>query len=314
MKKIIAIDAGTSNLRIRIIKDKKIIFEKKSPNGVKIGKELFIQNLYEFLKKIFEENKLEKEDIEYIVASGMITSSLGLKEVKHIKVPVNLKKIREKIEVCKLKEFNILLIPGIKVEKQYFLEDNLKSIDVIRGEETEVFGILDKLDTKEDFILLLPGSHNKIIEIREKNVVDFTTTMSGELYEVLTKNTILKNSVEGKFCNKINEKFLLLGYEMSKKYGINQSTFMLRGLDLAQNLSLEEKENYLLGIIIEGDIKAIYKNNYQNKYNKIVIVGNNIISNALYLILKKLNIFSDIELILENDFSVKGAMKILKEE
>ena len=76
MKKIVTIDAGTSNLRIRIVEEKKIIFERKENYGVKIGKEKFESELYKLLQECIEENKIEKEDIECIIFSGMRTSAL----------------------------------------------------------------------------------------------------------------------------------------------------------------------------------------------------------------------------------------------
>ena len=51
MKKIVTIDAGTSNLRIRIVEGKNMIFEKKENYGVKIGKEKFKNELYKLLKE-----------------------------------------------------------------------------------------------------------------------------------------------------------------------------------------------------------------------------------------------------------------------
>ena len=62
MKKIVTIDAGTSNLRIRIVEGKNIIFEKKENYGVKIGKEKFKNELYKLLKECIKENKIEKQE------------------------------------------------------------------------------------------------------------------------------------------------------------------------------------------------------------------------------------------------------------
>lgn len=310
MKKIVTIDAGTSNLRIRIVEGKNIIFEKKENYGVKIGKEKFKNELYKLLKECIKENKIEKEEIECIIASGMITSALGLMEIEHLYVPVSLEKFSKSMVKVKFFEFEIYLITGIKVEKEYFKEEHLKSIDVIRGEEVEVFGILEEIKVDEATLVILPGSHNKFIEVSDGNIVDLLTTMSGEIYDVMTKYTILKTSVDEKFADKIEKKYLELGNKIGKKYGINQGSFMLRGLDLSEKLTINEKSNYLLGLVLSEDITSLEKNGYLKKYKKLIIAGGNIIAKGLFELLSEMKLDNDIRIISSNELATKGALKI----
>lgn len=309
MKKIMTIDAGTSNLRIRIIESNKVTFELKENYGVKIGKDKFQEKLYVLLKECMKKNNLKIEEIE-IIASGMITSSLGLLEVEHIHVPVSLKKLAENIVKVKFFEFEINLIPGIKVEKEYFKNENIKSVDVIRGEEVEVFGILNQIDTIEPTLIILPGSHNKFIEVKDGEIINFLTTMSGEIYDAMTKHTILKNSVNETFADEIDRRFLLLGNEIGRRFNLNQGSFVLRGIDLVENFSINEKANYLLGLILNGDILSLEKNGYLEQYKKIIIAGGNVIAKGIFELLKELKLDIDIKMIIANDLSVKGALKI----
>lgn len=313
MKKIITIDAGTSNLRIRIVEENKIIFERKENYGVKIGKENFQNNLYKVLKEVIEKNKLKKEEIECILASGMITSSLGLMEIEHLHIPVSVRKLAQNIKKIRFFEFEINLITGVKVEKNYFEKEKLKSIDVIRGEEVEVFGILEELNSKESMLIILPGSHNKFIEVSNGAITNLLTTMSGEIYDVMTKNTILKASLKDNFAKKIEKKFLKLGNDIGRKYGINQGSFILRGLDLVESLTIDEKANFLLGLVLSGDIATLEKNNYLKRYRKIVIAGGNIIAKGLYELLIDLQLENELSLVISNELATRGALKILKE-
>lgn len=313
MKKIITIDAGTSNLRVRIVEDKKIIFDRKENYGVKIGKEKFQENLYLLLKDCIKENNLKNEDIDCIIASGMITSALGLMEIEHLHVPVSLKKFAQNIKKVKFFEFEINLITGIKVEKEYFKEENLKSVDVIRGEEVEVFGILDEINSSEQLLIILPGSHNKFIEVSNGIITNLLTTMSGEIYDAMTRCTILKTSVNDKFAETIDKKFLQLGNRIGQEYGLNQGSFILRGLDLAEELTVNEKANYLLGLVLSGDIASLQKNCYLDKYKKIIIAGGNIIAKGLYELLNDLKLENELQVIISNELATKGALKILEE-
>ena len=313
MKKIVTIDAGTSNLRIRIVEGKNIIFERKENYGVKIGKEKFENELYKLLKECIKENGIEKEEIECIIASGMITSALGLLEIEHLHVPVSLEKFSKNIKKIKFFEFEIHLITGIKVEKKYFREEHLKSIDVIRGEEVEVFGILEEIKVEEPTLVILPGSHNKFIEVSDGNIVDLLTTMSGEIYDVMTRYTILKTSVDEKFADKIEKKYLSLGNRAGRKYGINQGSFMLRGLDLSEKLTINEKSNYLLGLVLSEDISSLEKNGYLTKYKKIIRAGGNIIAKGLFELLADMNLDNDIQVIISSELATRGALKIWEE-
>lgn len=313
MKKIITIDAGTSNLRVRIVEGKKIIFDKKENYGVKIGKEKFQENLYSFLKECIKENNMKNEDIDCIIASGMITSALGLMEIEHLHVPVSLEKFSQNIKKVKFFEFEINLITGIKVEKDYFQKENLKSVDVIRGEEVEVFGILDEINSSEPLLIILPGSHNKFIEVSNGTIINLLTTMSGEIYDAMTRCTILRASVNDRFADKIDKKFLQLGNKIGRKYGLNQGSFVLRGLDLAEELTINEKANYLLGLVLSGDIASLEKNGYLEKYRKIIIAGGNIIAKGLYELLDELKLENELQVIISNELATKGALKIWEE-
>lgn len=313
MKKIVTIDAGTSNLRIRIVEDKKIIFDRKENYGVKIGKEKFQENLYKLLKDCIKENNLKNEDIDCIIASGMITSALGLMEVEHLAVPVSLEKFAQNIKKVKFFEFEINLITGIKVEKEYFKNEKLKSIDVIRGEEVEVFGILEEMKSDEPMLVILPGSHNKFIEVVDGVIINLLTTMSGEIYDAMTRCTILRASVDDSFADTIDKKFLQLGNKIGQKYGLNQGSFVLRGLDLVEELPINQKANYLLGLVLSGDISSLKKNGYLEKYKKIVIAGGNIISKGLYELLVDLKLDNELQVIISNELATRGALKIWEE-
>ena len=265
------------------------------------------------MKECIKENGIEKEEIECIIASGMITSALGLLEIEHLHVPVSLEKFSKNIKKIKFFEFEIHLITGIKVEKKYFREEHLKSIDVIRGEEVEVFGILEEIKVEEPTLVILPGSHNKFIEVSDGNIVDLLTTMSGEIYDVMTRYTILKTSVDEKFADKIEKKYLSLGNRAGRKYGINQGSFMLRGLDLSEKLTINEKSNYLLGLVLSEDISSLEKNGYLTKYKKIIIAGGNIIARGLFELLADMNLDNDIQVIISSELATRGALKIWEE-
>ena len=76
-----------------------------------------------------------------------------------------------------------------------------KPYDVIRGEETQVLGYLHRNKKFSGFICL-PGTHSKWIKIKKGKLINFKTYMTGELFEVISKNSILKHSINDKKINK----------------------------------------------------------------------------------------------------------------
>ena len=68
--------------------------------------------------------------------------------------------------------------------------------DVMRGEETQIAGFL-KFNPEFDGILCMPGTHTKWVHISAEEVVSFQTCMTGELFALLSKQSVLRHSVAG---------------------------------------------------------------------------------------------------------------------
>lgn len=65
--------------------------------------------------------------------------------------------------------------------------------DVMRGEETQLLGVTDPGFTG---LVCIPGTHSKWIRIEDGRVVDFSTYMTGELFSVIARHSILAHAVE----------------------------------------------------------------------------------------------------------------------
>src|SRR5699024_12678349 len=121
MMKIILIDCGTTNTRIRLI-DKHIL-EPIDILRIDVGvKNTAIDNNNSVLResiesgvtKILDQNNLKNEDIKHMIASGMITSNLGLREVPHIVAPAGLSDFADGIQKDELAGITCYYIPGLK--------------------------------------------------------------------------------------------------------------------------------------------------------------------------------------------------------
>ena len=62
--------------------------------------------------------------------------------------------------------------------------------DVMRGEETQVFGALE-ISKRTDGLFLLPGTHSKWVRVIGGRIGSFRTFMTGEVFGALKEHTIL---------------------------------------------------------------------------------------------------------------------------
>jgi 2-dehydro-3-deoxygalactonokinase len=63
--------------------------------------------------------------------------------------------------------------------------------EVMRGEETQVLGLLDQLPGDGPHTVCLPGTHSKWATVQGGRITGFRTAMTGEVYAVLRQHSIL---------------------------------------------------------------------------------------------------------------------------
>src|SRR5690606_24538537 len=69
-----------------------------------------------------------------------------------------------------------------------------QSADVMRGEETQVTGLLEQLGPGSHTVCL-PGTHSKWVQVEGGAITRITTALTGELYGLLRRHSILARSM-----------------------------------------------------------------------------------------------------------------------
>lgn len=306
----ITIDMGTTNTRIRCIKNKTILGEIKENIGVR--ETAFTGNtdkLKECLKigiaKCIAISNETKENIDVILASGMITSNLGLLEIPHLEAPVSAKMLKENI---KTKQFDDIInkpinfIPGVKNRTSENSEDFLSEIDMMRGEEAEVFGALQFAETNNSVIFISPGSHTKFVYVdKDNNITKCSTTLSGELLWAITKETILANSISSDLITSIDLEFIKKGINSVKTHGFSKTCFLVRIMDVFNKSTSNQLANFLMAALAYNDILSIQGDLKKDSPN-ILIGGKDILKDLYKAVLEitnydmnKVNLLSSIE-------------------
>ena len=135
----------------------------------------------------------------------------------------------------------------------------------MRGEETQILGLATSnnfIDSNTDVICILPGTHSKHIVIKHSHVVDFKTYLTGELFQLLSTQSVLKGSVEHQSrSEELNESSLKAFYR-----GIDDSAphlimlnklFSVRTNDLFGVMTKQDNYFYLSGLLIGNEIRSL---------------------------------------------------------
>ncbi len=281
MSLYITIDGGTTNTRISLVENKKIVGNVKLNVGARMGienKDLLKTEIKKAIERLLRENDIDEKDIVCILASGMITSEFGLCNLEHIKTPAGIDELHNSMKEIVLKEITnipFVFIRGVKIDA-----DGFENTDIMRGEETELMGMLN-LDYGK-CVYVLPGSHSKIIKTDDAGkICDFSTMLTGEMIASLSGQTILKDAVDLKVSD-IDSEYLLKGYDYCKSEGINKALFKTRILKNVFKCDKGQIYSFFIGTVLCGEIEQIINSDAET----VVIGGKAQIKNAMAQILK----------------------------
>lgn len=241
---MIAVDWGTTSLRLfRLDADGRVVETRRSAQGVLAAAGQFESVLL---------SAIGDWDDELIVMSGMIGSRQGWREMPYVECPAGLDEIAAAMAPLDAPQFLgrcLWLIPGLTVRD----EDGTR--DVMRGEETQICGLLDELAAGQHQICL-PGTHSKHAQVREGRIERFHTAMTGELFDLLCKHSILGRLMESNaphqpapFAQGIDD--------ARKPRDLLNQLFAVRTLGLFGGLRADELPSYLSGLLIGHELNDL---------------------------------------------------------
>lgn len=184
-----------------------------------------------------------------IIASGMIGSRQGWAEAPYVECPAGLVEVARSMKPIELaKRRKLWIVPGVSIT------DANGVPDVIRGEETQIFGTISPLGEGSSGLYVLPGTHSKWARVQDGRIVWFKTFMTGELYSVLARHSILgKLMKEGEAHD--NDAFRRgVEHAFREPFGLSAMLFSARTLALFDKLAPEGVADYLSGVLIGHEI------------------------------------------------------------
>lgn len=280
MVNYITIDGGTTNTRISLICDGKILDTTKIHIGIINSiddKDILNTNIKNAIDNILIKNSLGTNDIKCIIGCGMITSEHGLCHLEHIAAPCGIDSLSKGLYTTVIDSISNLPFVFVRGVKKM---GDFEITDMMRGEETEIFGLSDKLEM--DCLYVLPGSHSKLIYINALGEIsDFSTELTGELISAIANNTILKDMIDLS-QTEIDDEFLQKGYIYTKNHGINSALFKTRTLKMFFGGNEKQLFSFFLGSVLTSEIENIINSTAK----RIVIGGKAQLKNPMATLIK----------------------------
>jgi len=206
-----------------------------------------------------------------VIACGMVGSAQGWKEAAYLDVPVDLDRIGTRLTVVDRPGGTPLhIVPGLI--QRHGLPN------VMRGEETQVFGVMsEQASADADSVLIgLPGTHSKWVNARRGRVTHFDTFMTGEVYAALRGHTILGRTMADAASADMAafERGLKVAGAPAGRAGVLSTIFSTRALGLTGELAPESQADYLSGLLIGHEIAALADMlQQQGELPRIVLCG-----------------------------------------
>lgn len=181
----VAVDWGTSSFRLWLVdRAGQVLTERRSDEGMMAAaKAGFPAVLQAHLAAVEAPAHLP------VLVCGMAGAKTGWVEAGYVDTPAPLSAVLRQAARVPGEARDIRILPGIA-------QRDAGAPDVMRGEETQLLGALG-LKAAGESLVCMPGTHSKWVRVKNGTVVHFSTFMTGELFSVVSRETILSLAVAG---------------------------------------------------------------------------------------------------------------------
>jgi 2-dehydro-3-deoxygalactonokinase len=242
VKRLVALDWGTSSLRAALLDAQGgVLQERALPRGI------LTVTPGEF-PAVFESacGDWLRAGAGMALISGMAGSRQGWLEAPYCPCPAGFADTVSRL--AWVEAGRVAIVPGLTCEHEGVP-------DVMRGEETQVFGALRLLGIEQG-LLVLPGTHSKWVHVAGGRVERFSTFMTGEFYGLLRRHSILARTLPEADGELDTQAFRRgVGYAMQCG-NLLHATFSARTLSLLHRLPEAALPSYLSGLVIGEELRS----------------------------------------------------------
>ena len=256
----LSVDWGSSNLRVRLVERSGggVLAETASDRGAAVvadgcepdaRADAFAAALADALGALESAAGRSLAGLPAVL-SGMVTSSYGWCELPYAALPFPL-------DGSGLVSRERTAPDGRAL---HFLSGVRDARDVMRGEEVQLAGLFDApewSELREDCIVLMPGTHSKHVRVRDGAVETFKTYMTGELYALLRRHSVLRHTLgqTGGTADENGMQAFREGRALGAAEGAAGGLFRVRAQGLLEILSPDENACFLNGLLLGDELR-----------------------------------------------------------
>lgn len=232
----IAVDWGTTNRRCYVVDPVGTVSEVKQDEGgiLAIEPDSFA-NEAAIIR--------ERHGNRPLLMAGMIGSDRGWVEVPYVGCPVGIEDLAR--AAAWIVPGQIAIVPGVS-------DTAAGRADVMRGEEVQFLGAVAAGLVPADALLCQPGTHCKWARMEAGRIAGFTTTLTGELFALLAKHSLLAPQIGDSVAADSN---FLAGIEQARQGDILASLFSVRAA-AALGKDAGPGASFISGLLIGADVAA----------------------------------------------------------
>ena len=272
--RIATIDCGTTNSRVYVVDESgKVLGRASRKVGVRDtaisgNNQALKEGLRDAFKDALIESGTRENEIRCILSSGMITSELGLMEIPHMWAPCSVDALAAHTQlVSGLDVFPnaipVYFVPGIKNPySSTSTMSDVQTLDFMRGEETQMAGLLAASAIPLPGIVVILSSHTKFTPLDENGrILGSVTTLSGQLYEAIIRETFVGKSVrsEDDFDDGdyFNPAVVDVACECIESSGLLRSLMFPRFLDTLLHVPWYDRRLFAESLLAAEDMRAL---------------------------------------------------------
>jgi 2-dehydro-3-deoxygalactonokinase len=183
------------------------------------------------------------------VASGMVGSRQGWCEVPYLDLPATTSQLGRNLRSVRASDgLDLHIVCGLR---------NPNTPDVMRGEETQLVGALTRQPAlAAQSVWILPGTHSKWVSVRDGAVTDFCTFMTGELFALLQRHSILSTDNDEAMTDPDAFTRGVIAARDSGAAGALSRLFCARALMLDGTLPPCSVPDFLSGLLIGEELRS----------------------------------------------------------
>lgn len=174
----IAVDWGTSNLRVwAMTRAGEVLDERTSDRGMgTLSPDQFESAFLELAEGMLGQDQTP------VIVCGMAGARGGWREAGYAAIPAAPGQGDTTQVATRDPRIAVTILPGLSQNDPP---------DVMRGEETQIAGVFARYPGFSG-VICLPGTHTKWARVADGTVQQFQTFMTGELFAILSRHSILK--------------------------------------------------------------------------------------------------------------------------